>query len=165
MSPMRNLFLVTSLVLAGLGPTGCNDDGGDRTGDAGSVDDTDAGSTCRVPSGTYEPRYVVVSGSCGEAPSHPVRFDGSAAAPGSGAFGIQTETESMITGCVVTLTQTVRDATGAPISRLFGPSLRAEPGGTIVGAITLTLYDSVGEPACVGEYAATLVPTSATSGA
>ena len=37
---MRKLFLVMSLVLAGLGPTGCKDDAGDRPSEAGSVDDS-----------------------------------------------------------------------------------------------------------------------------
>ena len=111
--------------------------------------------TCPAIGGTYEPLYTFRSGTCGaldDANYVPIQNDIQI----QKFANVDVETETIVMGCSLNLTQIVRDKMGTPQKRIYGNSLDVKSSNRVAGMVTLTRYDAAGQMVCAGEYDAML---------
>ena len=121
--------------------------------------------TCPAVAGVYQPLYQVRSGTCGPVASDQVNY-----VPIMNDIQIQkfanvdVETETIVMGCSLNMTQIVRTKTGLPTQQIYGNALDVRNSNLVSGMITLTRYDDAGNMACSGEYDAMLQKNTTTLG-
>lgn len=118
---------------------------------------------CPAVMGTYEPLYAVRSGTCGpfnDANNVPIENDIQI----QKFANVDVETETIVMGCSLKMTQIVRDKMGVPQKKIDGSALDVESSNKVAGMITLTRYDAAGTPVCHGEYDAMLQKNTTTLG-
>jgi hypothetical protein len=118
---------------------------------------------CPKVGGVYEPLYVARSGTCGplnDANYVPIENDIQI----QKFANVDVETETIVMGCSIKMTQIVRDKMGVPQKRIDGSALDVQSSNKVEGMITLTRYDTVGNPVCWGEYDAMLQRNTDTLG-
>jgi len=118
---------------------------------------------CPAVSGVYEPLYVARSGTCGpltDANYVPIENDTQI----QKFANVDVETETIVMGCRLNMTQTVRDKMGVPQKQIAGSSLDVKSSNKVAGMVTLTRYDAMGVPVCYGEYDAMLQKDTTTLG-
>jgi hypothetical protein len=118
---------------------------------------------CPRVAGVYEPLYVARSGTCGplnDANYVPIQNDIQI----QKFANVDVETETIVMGCSLKMTQIVRDKMGIPQKRIDGSALDVQSSNKVEGMITLTRYDALGNPVCWGEYDAMLEKNTNTLG-
>ena len=111
--------------------------------------------SCPSIGGVYQPLYTVRSGACGpldDVNNVPIMNDIQI----QKFANVDVETETIVMGCSMNMTQIVRDKMGTPQKRIYGNSLDVRNSNLVQGMITLTRYDATGQPMCTGEYDAML---------
>ena len=120
--------------------------------------------TCASIGGVYQPLYVArAGGTCGplnDANNVPIHNDIQI----QKFANVDVETETIVMGCSLNLTQIVRDKMGVPQKHIYGNSLDVENSNKVAGMVTLTRYDAAGQPVCAGEYDAVLEKSTTTLG-
>jgi len=130
---------------------------------AGAGGESDSGSTCGRPAGTFDATYQLRSGDCGEVIStDPMPIDGGVTIEKFADRDVQTE--SVIEGCQLAFVQTVRNIDGLPTQQAQGSALTIDSPTQISGRVTLTRYDESGQPECSGEYDVVLTASTITVG-
>jgi hypothetical protein len=118
---------------------------------------------CPAVKGVYEPLYVARSGTCGpltDANHVPIENDTQI----QKFANVDVETETIVMGCRLNMTQTVRDKMGIPQKQIVGAALDVQSSNQVAGMVTLTRYDAAGTPVCWGEYDAKLQKDTTTLG-
>ena len=118
---------------------------------------------CPAVSGVYEPLYVARSGTCGpldDANYVPIENDTQI----QKFANVDVETETIVMGCRLNMTQTVRDKMGVPQKQIAGSSLDVKSSNKVSGMVTLTRFDAAGVAVCYGEYDAMLQKNTTTLG-
>ena len=118
---------------------------------------------CPAVSGVYEPLYEARSGTCGpldDANYVPIENDTQI----QKFANVDVETETIVMGCRLHMTQTVRDKMGVPQKQIAGSALDVKSSNKVSGLVTLTRYDAAGTPVCWGEYDAMLQKDTTTIG-
>jgi hypothetical protein len=132
--------------------------------DAGDARDAGAEVACEVALGTYEALYAALSGGCGPiADANRVPVEDSIFIERFATMDVETET--VVDGCSVELTQMVRDKMGVPQSKVSGtlrPGSRLDD-PTLRGEVILERYED-GDLACQGTYSAVLRRNTMTLG-
>lgn len=130
---------------------------------------------CPVPKGQFQFDYLYMSGTCSSAPAgHPIKLE-----PGANGIyelrenrsGDQVNTTAVYKGCDVSVEYTVstkpdmeQGVLAATISYVRGDMV-VDSDSELSGVVTRIEYSPPGEPACQGEYAATLRKNDSTIGA
>jgi len=121
--------------------------------------------SCPAIGGTYQPLYTVRSGTCGPLTNaNNIKVENNILI--EKFANVDVETETIVMGCWLNMTQIVRDKMGAPQQRIDGSSLDVQSADLLSGMVTLTRYDAAGGVSCYGEYDAQLMkPTTTIGGA
>ena len=142
--------ILRAVLAGGLAVTGLMACGGDE-------------GLCPKVTGVYEPLYVARSGTCGPEPEAfyvPIENDIQIMK----FANVDVETETIVMGCSLKMTQIVRNKMGIPEKRIDGSALDVQSSNKVEGMITLTRYDAAGVPVCWGEYDAMLQKNTNTLG-
>ena len=150
-----------ALVCACIG--GCPDDASeDGVGEGDHGASASAGMSgsdpaCEMPFGGYDVAFEALGGRCGALATRSVRINSVSLLIEKFAE-LDVETEIIVEGCAVAITQITRDKQGIPTEQVRGQGLTVRDDGTIVGIVTGTLYDDAGQVSCSSDYQTTLTP-------
>jgi hypothetical protein len=121
---------------------------------------------CPGVAGSFQPLYEQRTGNCGAVPvANSVKVDNNITI--EKYANVDVETETIVKGCTVYMTQIVREKmTGRAVSMVKGSTLEVQGEDQLSGMVTLTRWDNAADPApsCSGEYNLTLTKSTQTLG-